>query len=111
MVGIRLAGLPVAVPALVDSGALGNRFGAEVGRAAGLDLSLGPTATVQIGGRRMIGNRLTVGLQLGDHAWTADVLFMEDWTVSYQVLGLRGFFDQFDVRIRASAQRMTILRK
>ncbi|MDB4986787.1 MAG: hypothetical protein JWN04_1965 [Myxococcaceae bacterium] len=108
-VPVRLEGLEFAVPALVDSGAVGNRFDATIGELAGLDLSLGCAEHVKIGGAMMFGHALDVSLTLGKHSWTAEICFLEGWQVGYQVLGLYGFFDHFNVRFRAASRELLVL--
>lgn len=107
---IRVAGAPYVVPALIDSGAVGNRFSEAIAVDAGLDVSLGSTTHVTIGGQQHFGHVLEVQLVLGLYEWVAPVAFLEGWTHPYHVLGLVGFFDRFDVRIKGSSRQVHILR-
>ena len=107
---VRVASAPYVVPALIDSGAVGNRFSDAIAIDAGLDLSLGSTTHVTIGGQQYFGHVLEVPLALGTYEWVAPVTFLEGWNHSHHVLGLVGFFDRFDVRIKGSSRQVHVLR-
>lgn len=94
---------------LVDSGALRNRFAAEVGEAAGLDLSRGRVDPFQVGSHSLMGHALTVTLAVGKHEWETEVTFAQGWPFSHQILGLYGFFDAHRVRVNAAHLHTQVL--
>lgn len=106
--GLQLPGLLVPIVGLVDSGAAGNRFDLRLARQAGIDPSRGRLERLQIGGAHRLAYRITIDLRLGRHSWRTPVSFVEDWPVSYQVLGLDGFFDQFDVRFKGAHEQFFV---
>jgi hypothetical protein len=69
---------------LLDGGATTVRFGGHVAELCGLDLSGAPTA------------------------WSAPVWFCEPWMPAFGLLGLTGFFDQFEVTIASYEERIEL---
>ena len=43
------------------------------------------------------------------HAWIAPVWFCEPWTPAFGLLGLTGFFDQFEVTIASYEERIELI--
>jgi hypothetical protein len=91
---------------LLDTGALSNRFGAWVARAAGLSLEEASPEILVIGGFRTEARTIPVQLALGGIAWEAPVSFCEPWPLGFPLLGQEGFFRWFKVSIRAA--RLTV---
>lgn len=106
IVDVIVEGLELAPQAcLLDSGASAIRMGAHVAELIGLDLAAAPSATIAVGGGRVTARLGEVTLALSDglagHQWNAPVWFCEPWRPAFGLLGLTGFFDQFEVTIAA----------
>lgn len=113
IVDVVVEGLELAPQAcLLDSGANAVRMGAYVAELAGIDLSRAPRMTVGIGGTLVAGRMAEVALEVSDgtagHEWTAPVWFCEPWRPAFGLLGLTGFFDQFEVTIGAYEEWLTL---
>jgi len=102
-VPVTVEGLPRAPQlCLLDTGALHNRFGAWIARAAGIDLAGAAQQQLALGGFVSTAREAQVQLTLMDHTWDAPVWFCDPWPLGFQLLGQEGFFRWFDVRIRAA---------
>jgi hypothetical protein len=104
IVDVVVEGLDIVPQAcLLDSGATAVRFGAYVAELCGVDLSDAPGTQLAVGGAVVDALMAEVSLQIEDdsesHAWTAPVWFCDPWAPSFGLLGLTGFFDQFEVTI------------
>lgn len=104
IVDIVVEGLDVAPQAcLLDSGATAVRFGTHVAELCGIDLSSAPRTQLGVGGNvvnaLMAEVHLLVAGGATTYGWTAPVWFCEPWLPSFGLLGLTGFFDQFEVTI------------
>jgi len=93
----------------VDTGALHNRFGLWVAKAAGIELSGTTVERIAIGGFRTEARSALVRLQVGDDSWEAPVSFCDPWPVAFNVLGQEGFFRWFQVSIRASRYTVDLI--
>lgn len=112
VVNVAFPGLPgVQVPALVDSGALANRFDAAYADQLGLDLTHARPQTFTIAGRDYFSHVAETVLRVGRWDWLAPVGFVEDWQHGHAVLGLKGFFDEFSVRIEAASSHLMLQRR
>jgi hypothetical protein len=84
------------------------RFGLHVAELCGVDLSGASETQLAVGGAVVGALMAEVSLQIeGDfenYIWTAPVWFCEPWAPSFGLLGLTGFFDQFEVTIAASEE-------
>lgn len=87
---------------LLDTGALHNRFGAWVARAAGISLEGIEPQEVWLGGFRTEARSLPIQLSLEGTIWEAPVSFCEPWPLSFHLLGQEGFFRWFKVTMRAA---------
>ncbi|MGH8774652.1 MAG: hypothetical protein ACRDWI_05570 [Jiangellaceae bacterium] len=87
---------------LLDTGALHNRFGAWVAVAAGIDLGDTGEQRIAVGGLVTSARQASVQLAVGEVTWDAQVWFCDPWPFSFHLLGQEGFFQWFDVRIRAA---------
>ena len=99
-------GLDIAPQAcLLDSGATAIRFGAHVAELCGIDTAKSPESEIAVGGALVTARMAIVSLQvIGEtetHEWSAPAWFCEPWTPAFGLLGLTGFFDQFEVTIAA----------
>lgn len=113
IVDIVVEGLDVAPQAcLLDSGATAIRFGSYVADLCGLDLSHAPSTQLGVGGGFVTARMANVGLRLTDgqdsYEWNAPVWFCEPWTPAFGLLGLTGFFDQFEVTIASHQERIDL---
>jgi len=106
-VDVVVEGLDIAPQAcLLDSGATAIRFGAHLAELCGIDTSSAEETKIAVGGTIVTGRVAEVGLCVTgeegeEHEWTAPVWFCEPWRPAFGLLGLTGFFDQFEVRIAA----------
>lgn len=113
IVDVVVEGLELAPQAcLLDSGANAVRMGAHVAEVAGIDLNDAPRMTVGVGGTLVAGRMAEVALAVFDgatrHEWVAPVWFCEPWRPGFGLLGLTGFFDQFEVTIAAYEEWLTL---
>jgi len=98
--------------ALLDSGATSIRFGVYLAELCGIDLSDAPKARLAVGGGLVTARMAEVDLMVADHRdchrWTAPVWFCDPWTPAFGLLGLTGFFDQFDVTTSSYEERIEL---
>jgi hypothetical protein len=94
---------------LLDTGALHNRFGGWVARAAGIDLDGAPLEVIALGGFRAEARRASVLLSVGEASWVAPVWFCDPWPLSFHLLGQKGFFDRFEVTLRAARYEVELI--
>jgi hypothetical protein len=88
--------------ALVDTGALVNRFGLWVADHIGVDLDGVREEFVGLGGHTMSARSVLVLLTVGGFSWEAPVSFCDPWPFAFQLLGQEGFFRWFTVTIDAA---------
>lgn len=96
--------------ALVDSGARGNRFSADIADVLGLDLSRAKPEQAIVGGGKHRAYPVDVTMQVGSWSWSAPVWFVKDWPHAYGLLGLDGFFDSFNVSFVAARSEFRIIK-
>ena len=113
IVDVVVEGLELAPQAcLLDSGASAVRMGAHVAELIGLDLAGAMSTTIAVGGALVCGRLAEVTLVVSDgvcaHQWAAPVWFCEPWRPAFGLLGLTGFFDQFEVTIAAYEERIDL---
>jgi hypothetical protein len=111
VVDVVVEGLDIAPQAcLLDSGATAIRFGAHVAELCGVDLSESPSIQIAVGGGLVTARMAEVALRVADrdnsYEWTAPVWFCEPWRPAFGLLGLTGFFDQFEVTIASYDERI-----
>ena len=99
VVDLRLAGPTGAlvVKALVDSGASYSVFRAEVLEYLGIPLARGERVYLEGIGGRILGYRHRVLAQVGANTFSLPVIFSQELTVSFNLLGRENFFRQFRV--------------
>ena len=113
IIDVIVEGLEIAPQAcLIDSGATAVRLGVHVADLCGIDLEGAEERRLAVGGQyvtaRMATTMLTVADGTDDYRWEAPVWFCEPWTPSFGLLGLTGFFDQFDVTISSYAEHIEL---
>ncbi len=113
IVDVVVDGLDLAPQAcLLDSGATAVRLGAHVAELCGVDLSNAPKTRIAVGGALVTGRMAEVSLGVADRddsfTWTAPVWFCQPWTPAFGLLGLTGFFDQFEVTINSYEERFEL---
>jgi predicted aspartyl protease len=106
IVDLVVEGLDIAPQAcLLDTGATAIRLGAHVAELCGIDTARSPQMKIAVGGALVTARMALVSLQVArgidTHEWSAPVWFCEPWTPAFGLLGLSGFFDQFEVTIAA----------
>jgi hypothetical protein len=105
-VDVVVEGLDIAPQGcLLDSGATAIRLGAHVAELCGIDTRGAPQTRIAVGGALVTARMAEVGLLVADdseaYEWSAPVWFCEPWTPAFGLVGLTGFFDQFEVTIAA----------
>ncbi len=86
---------------LVDSGASGTRVPAELAGELGVDLQGAQEETFYAGAQRYRSLVAEVDLTIGKHTRPTLVSFTENWQPGHFLLGIRGFFQNYVVRIDA----------
>ena len=82
---------------LVDTGSTGNRFGAWLAEAAGIDLSGAPSETVAIAGLRTTAQHARADVTVAGLRYEAPVTFCDPWPFAFGLLGQEGFLRFFRV--------------
>jgi hypothetical protein len=106
IIDVVVEGLDIAPQAcLLDTGATAIRLGAHVAELCGIDITESLEAKLAVGGTLVTARMAIVSLEVicdhDTHQWSAPVWFCEPWTPAFGLLGLTGFFDQFEVTIAA----------
>jgi len=86
---------PLVVKALVDSGASFSVFRAEVIEYLGIPLTQGARVYLEGIGGRILGYRHRVPARVGDTGFLLTVIFSQELSVSFNLLGRDNFFRQF----------------
>ena len=113
IIDVVVEGLEIAPQAcLLDSGATAVRFGLHVAEICGIDLDGAPAARLAVGGAILDARMAEVELGVSDgsetYAWTAPAWFCDPWAPAFGLLGLTGFFDQFEVTIASYEARIEL---
>lgn len=88
---------------LLDTGAVHNRFGAELAHVAGVSLDEAlDEEEIMVGGIRTTGRCVRLDLTIGSHRFDAPAWFCEPWPFGFGLLGQEGFFRFFRVTICAA---------
>jgi len=81
------------------------RMGSHVAELVGLDLTDASQIRIAVGGALVTARSAEVVLEVSDggssHRWAAPVWFCEPWHPAFGLLGLTGFFDQFEITVAA----------
>jgi hypothetical protein len=106
IVDLVVEGLEIAPQAcLLDTGATAIRLGAHVAELCGIDTTKSLETKLAVGGTLVTTRMAVVSLQVTSqqdtHQWSAPVWFCEPWIPAFGLLGLTGFFDQFEITIAA----------
>ena len=86
---------PLVVKALVDSGASFSVFRAEVLDYLGIPLAQGKPLYLEGIGGRILGYRHRVPARVGATTFSLTVVFSQELTVSFNLLGRDNFFQRF----------------
>ncbi len=86
---------PLAIKALVDSGATFSVFRAEVLEYLGIPLSNGKPIYLEGIGGRILGYRHRIPVQVGTKRFPLSIIFSQEITVSFNLLGRDNFFREF----------------
>lgn len=113
IVDVVVEGLDLAPQAcLLDSGATAIRFGSHVAELCGVDLAGASKKRLAVGGALVDARSAEVSLRVTDaqdaYEWRAPVWFCDPWTPGFGLLGLTGFFDQFEVTIASYEERIEL---
>lgn len=88
---------------LVDTGATGNRFGAELAGVAGISLDDPLDATdIVVGGLTTSARCVRAALTLGSVRFEAPIWFCDPWPFGFGLLGQEGFLRFFRLTISAA---------
>jgi hypothetical protein len=106
IVDLVVEGLDIAPQAcLLDTGATAIRLGAHVAELCGIDTTKSPETKLAVGGALVTARMAIVSLQVTSeqdtYQWSAPAWFCKPWIPAFGLLGLTGFFDQFEVTIAA----------
>ena len=94
--------------ALVDTGALFNRFGRWVADEVGIDLEGLPVERIGLGGYALECVVVTARLTIDQFSREAPIGFCTPWPFAFQVVGQEGFLRWFTVTIDAADQTLLI---
>ena len=94
-VTFEVARHPLTVKALVDSGASFSVFRAEILEYLGIPLARGARVYLEGIGGRILGYRHRVPARVGGTRFLFTVIFSQELTVSFNLLGRENFFQQF----------------
>ena len=94
---------------LIDSGADYCIFSLEIARKLGLKLSSkNKVKFVGVGSEEIRGFRKEIELRIGDQMYLIEVIFAEISDFGHGILGQKGFFDHFDVKLSYKKQIIEI---
>lgn len=106
---VQMEGLEgIGITCLIDTGAIGNRFGSDWADAAGIHLDGEPDIDLALGGETYRGFKVPVTLGVGPYTWEPEVVFLQGWNHGFQILGQEGFLRFFDVCFRTSEDFLEI---
>jgi hypothetical protein len=108
VVDVGIAGHELQLGALVDTGALHNRFARWTAEFLGLDLDEGEHSRFAVGGVVVEAVTVPVQIALGEWTWSAPVSFCEPWPFGFQLLGQEGFLRFFRVLFVAAEHRLEL---
>ena len=107
-VTLAVAQRPLTVKALVDSGATFSVFRAEVLDYLGIPLRRGEQLYLEGIGGRILGYRHRVPAQVGEKKFRLTVVFSQELTVSFNLLGRDNFFREFLVTFDERGRRVRL---
>jgi hypothetical protein len=84
------------VRAVVDSGAFEPVFHVGVADDAGISLRRSALVRVEYGGSTTLGRRTRVHIELEQHRFDTEIIFVEQLDLPYGLLGRRTIFSQFN---------------
>ena len=80
------------VKALVDSGATFSIFRPEIADYLGIEIEKGKSIYLEGIGGRILGYMHSLPLKLGERTFTCKLIFSQEFTVSFNLLGRDNFF-------------------
>ena len=98
----------LTVTALVDSGASLSVFRAEILAYLGIPLAKGARLYLEGIGGRILGYRHRLPAQVGKTRFSLAVVFSEELSVSFNLLGRENFFHQFLVSFDEHARTLRL---
>lgn len=87
---------------LVDTGSSGNRFGAWLAEATGIDLTRAPESKLWLGGVHTTARHARCDLTVAGIRYDAPVSFCEPWPFAFNLLGQDGFLRLFRLTLCAA---------
>jgi predicted aspartyl protease len=90
---------------LVDTGSWNTRVDEHWADELGIDLTGVDYDRFEIAGRSYASRAVLMRLVVGKASFNCDVNFTAGWNYTHQILGMKGFFDTFVVRIDATDKR------
>lgn len=95
---------------LVDSGSNSTWIADQWAESLDISLDELPVRELVIGNGRYRARDVDVSLIIPAYKYTymATVSFISDWNHSHQILGLKGFFDRFIVRVDSNKANVTL---
>jgi hypothetical protein len=94
---------------LVDSGAVGTRISSEVAEALNMDLTDAEVKSFRVAGHDYHCRSTIVTIAVGRHApRPMRVDFVDGWNHDHALLGIKGFFEEFTVRINGLSKEFSI---
>jgi hypothetical protein len=86
----------VPVRAVIDSGATHPIFPMSAAEDAGMDLSRGKPIQMAFGGSGAPGRLIETYVEIARRRFRLEIVFVEQLTIGYALLGRRTFFNQFN---------------
>lgn len=84
------------VQVVVDSGAFEPVFHVGVADDAGISLTRSALVRVEYGGSTTLGRRTRVHIELEQHRFDTEIIFVEQLVLPYGLLGRRTIFNKFN---------------
>lgn len=105
---IRSATRFAIYPVLIDSGADHCIFSRELTKDLGIKLQSTKIIFMGVGKDKIIGSWGEVDLKIGNITYNTKVIFAEISKFGHGILGQKGFFDHFDVKLSYQKQIIEI---
>lgn len=95
--------------ALIDSGSDYCIFSIDIAKLLGIKLQLKDRVKfIGIGEEKIIGFLSNVEIKIGDRIYQTKVIFANISNFGYGILGQKGFFDHFDIKLSYQKQLIEI---
>ena len=96
------------VKALVDSGATFSIFRPEIANYLGIEIEKGKSVYLEGIGGRILGYMHKLPLKIVDRTFPCKLIFSEEFTVSFNLLGCDNFFFPFVITFAEKFQKVTV---